>query len=62
MIPYFARRLDITMNNVTLPSDLKRATVVPVHKGGGRSLCTNYRPVRLTSVVCKQMEHFIFLI
>ena len=25
--------------------------------GRGRSLVSNYRPVSLTSVVCKQMEH-----
>ena len=30
-----------------------------IHKGGDRSLVTNYRPVSLTSVVCKQMEHVI---
>ena len=35
--------------------------MVPVHKGGDRSLVTNYRPVSLTSVVCKQMEHVIAL-
>jgi len=47
------------MNNGTLPGDWKRATVIPIHKGGDRSLVTNYRPVSLTSVVCKQMEHVI---
>jgi len=59
MIPYLARLLDITMNNGTLPGDWKRATVIPFHKGGDRSLVTNYRAVSLTSVVCKQMEHVI---
>ena len=57
MIPYLARLLDITMNNGTLPGDWKRATVIPIHKGVDRSLVTNYTPVSLTSVVCKQMEH-----
>jgi len=57
MIPYLARLLEITMNNGTLPEDWKRATVVPIHKGGDRSLVTNCRPISLTSVVCKQMEH-----
>jgi len=47
------------MNNGTLPGDWKRATVIPIHKGGDRSLVTNYKPVSLTSVVCKQMEHVI---
>jgi hypothetical protein len=57
MIPYLARLIEITMNNGTLPEDWKRATVVPIHKGVDRSLVTNYRPISLTSVVCKQMEH-----
>ena len=39
--------------------DCKKATVIPVYKGGDRSLVTNYRPVSLSSVVCKQMEHAI---
>ena len=54
MIPYLARLLGIRMNNGTLPGDWKRATVIPIHKGCGRSLVTNYSPVSLTSVVCKQ--------
>jgi hypothetical protein len=33
--------------------------VISIHKGGDRSLVTNYRPVSLTSVMCKKMEHFI---
>ena len=47
------------MNNGTLPGDCKKATVIPIHKGGDRSLVTNYRSVSLTSVDCKQMEHVI---
>jgi hypothetical protein len=59
MITYLARLIDITMNIGTVPADWKKSIVVPVHKGGDRSLVTNYRPVNLTSVVCKQMEHVI---
>ena len=59
MVSYLARLLDTTMNNGSLPEDWKRATVIPVHKGGDRSLVANYRPVSLTSVVCKQLEHVI---
>jgi len=57
VIPYLARLLDMTINNGTLPADWKRALVFPIHKGSDRSLVTNYRPVNLTSVVRKQMEH-----
>ena len=59
MIPYLARLLSITINKVNIPRDWKRAVVVPIHKGGDRSVVKNYRPVSLTSVVCKQMEHVI---
>jgi hypothetical protein len=40
-----------------MPSDWNRVIMIPIHKGGDRSLVTNYRPVSLTSTVCKQMEH-----
>ena len=59
MISYLTRLLVTTLTNGSLPGDWKRATVIPVHKGGDRSLVTNYRPVSLTSVICKQMEHVI---
>jgi hypothetical protein len=61
MIPYFVRLLEITMYNAALPGDWRRATMVLVDKGNDRSLVRNYRPVSLTSVVCKQMEHAIAL-
>ena len=59
MISYITRLLDRTVNNGSLPGDWKKATVIPVYKGDDRSLVTNYRPVSLISVVCKQMEHAI---
>ena len=37
MIPYLAGLLEATVNNGLLPEDWKRATVVPIHKGGDRS-------------------------
>jgi len=57
MIPYLVRLLGITMNNNAIPGDWKKAIVVPIYKGGDRSLVLNYRPVSLTLVVCKRMEH-----
>jgi hypothetical protein len=59
MILYLAQLLDITINNGTIPSEWKKATVVPIHKGGDPSVVKNYRLVSLTSVVCKQIEHII---
>ena len=48
MIPYPARLVSITINNGNIPRDWKRAVVVPIHKGGDRSVVKNYRPVSLT--------------
>jgi len=40
-------------------NEKKKAIMVPIYKWGDRSVVGNYRPVSLTSVVCKQMEHVI---
>jgi len=37
----------------------KKAIVVPIYKGGDRSVAGNYRLLTLTSVVWKQMQHVI---
>ena len=42
-----------------LPSDWKKANVVPVFKKGSKQLPVNYRPVSLTCICCKLMEHII---
>src|SRR5437899_9390522 len=34
-----------------VPQDLRDATVVPIHKTGGRNKAENYRPINLTSIV-----------
>jgi len=57
MTPYLARLLEISLNNATIPKDWKIATVVHIHKRGYRSALSNSRPISLTSVVCKQLEH-----
>jgi hypothetical protein len=43
MIPYLARLLDITIDNGTIPRDWKKATVVPIYKGGYCSVVKNDR-------------------
>ena len=39
-----------------LPKDWKNANIVPVFKKGSRFEAGNYRPISLTSVICKVME------
>jgi hypothetical protein len=42
-----------------VPSDWREANVSPIHKKGDRNDPGNYRPVSLTSVVCKVMESIV---
>ena len=39
-----------------VPEDWKLANVTPVFKKGSRKLLKNYRPISLTSLVCKVLE------
>ena len=43
----------------SVPSSWKKATIVPIFKKGCRSSASNYRPISLTSVLCKLCEHVI---
>ena len=42
-----------------MPDDWRTANVTPVYKKGQKYLADNYRPISLTSVCCKIMEHII---
>ena len=44
----------------TVPLDWKLANVVPIFKKGSKSCPSNYRPVSLTSICCKILEHIIY--
>ena len=43
----------------SLPSDWRCANISPVFKKGNCTKPSNYRPVSLTSICCKVMEHVI---
>jgi hypothetical protein len=42
-----------------IPTVWKSANVTPVFKKGNRSFPENYRPISLTSVLCKMFEHIV---
>ena len=54
-----ARLIEISLNNATVPSDWKKATVVPIYKEDDRPAVTNCRPISLTAEFCKQLKHVI---
>ena len=43
----------------TIPKDWKHANVAPAFKKGERYKAENYRPISLTCICCKLMEHII---
>ena len=43
----------------TVPSDWKGAFITPLFKKGDKSKASNYRPVSLTSICSKAMEHIV---
>ena len=48
-----------SMSESAVPKDWREANVTPIFKKGSKSNPGNYRPVSLTSVVCKVMESLI---
>ena len=42
-----------------VPSQWKEAEVIAIFKKGNKNLSNNYRPVSLTSVLCKTLESFV---
>ena len=48
-----------SLNTGTLPQDWTDANVAPVFKKGDRHQAENYRPVSLTSVLSKLLEHVV---
>ena len=49
-----------SLNQGKVPEDWKKANIVPLFKKGDKHKAENYRPVSLTSVTCKLLEHIIY--
>ena len=56
----FKMLFDLTMKLAKIPNEWKQAEVRPIYKKKGKkSDPSNYRPVSLTSVVCKVIEKLL---
>lgn len=60
LAPIFTRLYQTSLDSGEVPIDWRDAQIVPVFKKGEKHLPSNYRPVSLTSIVCKVMEHIIY--
>ena len=59
LAPILASLFQQSLDQGQLPNDWIKANVVPILKKGKRSLASNYRPLSLTSVTSKILEHII---
>ena len=48
-----------SLDTSEVPSDWRNAWVVPIYKKGEKHQACNYRPVSLTSITCKILEHIV---
>lgn len=48
-----------SLSSGQLPRDWKIAKIVPIHKSGNKNSPDNYRPISLTCICCKMLEHII---
>ena len=59
LAPVIADFYQQSIDEARLPDDWKQQYVHPVFKKGSRSDPANYRPVALTCILCKTLEHII---
>ena len=52
-----AKVFNLSLEEGIVPSDWKEANITLLFKKGSRNKPENYRPVSLTSVVCKLLEN-----
>ena len=57
--PALANIFQQSLDTGTLPNDWRNANISPIIKKGNKQMASNYRPISLTSVCCKTLEHII---
>ena len=57
--PALTKLFQISIETSAIPIIWKHALVQPVFKKGDRSNAANYRPISLTCICCKLMEHIV---
>ena len=58
--PIFAHLFQQSIDTGEIPKEWSLANICPLFKKSDRSLACNYRPVSLTCVPCKLLEHIVY--
>jgi len=59
LTPILTHLFQQSLDTGELPQDWKSAFITPIFKKGKRSDPLNYRPISLTSIICKSLEHIL---
>ena len=59
LAPITSHIFQLSLATGELPSDWRNANITPIFKKGDKHTASNYRPVLLTCVCCKLLEHII---
>ena len=62
LAPFLTRLFQFSLDSGTVPTYWKTANIIPIFKKGDRHKPSNYRPVSLTSICCKLLEHILYSI
>ena len=58
--PYISHLINLSFRMGSFPSELARATVIPLHKKGSKTVVNNYRPISLLSSFSKIYERAMY--
>ena len=58
--PLFAHLFQQSAETGEIPREWSLANICPLFKKSDRSLACNYRPVSLTCIPCKLLEHIVY--
>ena len=54
-----SKLIRLSLDSSKLPAEWKVAYITPIHKKGRKDSVENYRPISITSVVVKLLEHIV---
>ena len=57
--PILKKIFQYSIDHGSIPTQWGYATVTPIHKGGNRHAAKNYRPISITSTLCRCLEKLI---
>ena len=58
--PVFAHLFQQSLDYSEIPEEWSLANICPLFKKVDRALASNYRPVSLTCILCKLLEHIVY--